>query len=136
MNDESPQADLVVAALYQFVSLENYQDLREPLLSVCHDARIKGTLLLAREGINGTIAGHREGIDRVLSWLRSDPRLEGLQWKESYHASAPFHRMKVKLKKEIVTMGVDDIDPYSVRWSVCNARAVERPYRRSGLSGY
>ena len=111
MNDESPQADLVIAALYQFVSLENYQDLREPLLSVCHEARIKGTLLLAREGINGTIAGHREGIDRVLSWLRSDPRLEGLQWKESYHASAPFHRMKVKLKKEIVTMGVDDIDP-------------------------
>ena len=66
MNDESLQADLVVAALYQFVSLENYQDLREPLLSICHDARIKGTLLLAREGINGTIAGHREGIDRVL----------------------------------------------------------------------
>ena len=83
MDDESPQADLVVAALYQFVSLENYQDLREPLLSVCHDARIKGTLLLAREGINGTIAGHREGIDLVLLWLRSDPRLEGLQWKES-----------------------------------------------------
>jgi UPF0176 protein len=111
MNDESLHADLVVAALYQFVSLENYQDLREPLLSICHDARIKGTLLLAREGINGTIAGHRKGIDRVLSWLRSDPRLDGLQWKESYHASAPFHRMKVKLKKEIVTMGVDDIDP-------------------------
>ena len=99
MNDESLQADLVVAALYQFVSLENYQDLREPLLSICHDARIKGTLLLAREGINGTIAGHREGIDRVLLWLRSDPRLEGLQWKESYHVSAPFHRMKVKLKR-------------------------------------
>jgi len=111
MNDELPHTDLVVAALYQFVLLENYQDLRQPLLSVCHDAGVKGTLLLAREGINGTIAGHRQGIDRVLSWLRLDPRLEGLQCKESYHANAPFHRVKVKLKKEIVTMGVEDVDP-------------------------
>ena len=74
-------------------------------------AGIKGTLLLAHEGINGTIAGPRAGIDSVIEWLRSDPRLADLEWKESYHGDTPFHRMKVKLKREIVTMGVDDVDP-------------------------
>ena len=111
MNGSAPQRDRVVAALYHFALLDNYTELREPLLSVCHNADTKGTLLLAREGINGTIAGSRDGIDIVVSWLRSDPRLRELQWKESYHTAAPFHRMKVKLKKEIVTMGVDDVDP-------------------------
>ncbi len=72
---------------------------------------MKGTLLLAREGINGTIAGSRAGIDSVITWLRSDRRLADLDWKESHHIDTPFHRMKVKLKREIVTMGVDDVDP-------------------------
>ena len=72
---------------------------------------MKGTLLLAREGINGTIAGSRAGIDSVITWLRSDRRLADLDWKESHHTDTPFHRMKVKLKREIVTMGVDDVDP-------------------------
>ena len=103
--------DHVVAALYRFVRLDDYADLREPLLRHCDEAGIKGTLLLAHEGINGTIAGPRAGIDSVIAWLRSDPRLAGLEWKESYHGDTPFHRMKVKLKREIVTMGVDDVDP-------------------------
>jgi UPF0176 protein len=85
--------------------------LREPLLDACREAETCGTLLLAREGINGTIAGSRAGIDRVLAYLRSDPRLADLEHKESVDENMPFYRMKVKLKKEIVTMGVPGIDP-------------------------
>ena len=103
--------DRVVAALYRFVALDDCVELKPPLLAACLEAGVKGTLLLAREGINGTIAGRREGIDEVIRWLRRDPRLHDLDWKESYHSAEPFHRMKVKLKKEIVTMGVEDIDP-------------------------
>lgn len=102
---------VVVAALYKFATLENYRDLREPLLQACLDAGIKGSLLLAREGINGTIAGSREGIDRVLDYLRADERLRDLEHKESRDDTQPFLRMKVKLKKEIVTLGVEGIDP-------------------------
>ena len=72
---------------------------------------VRGTLLLAHEGINGTIAGPRQGIDEVLSYLRADPRLADLEHKESTDDHLPFYRMKVKLKKEIVTMGIEDIDP-------------------------
>ena len=102
---------IVVAALYRFVTLEDYKALREPLLDVCLDHGVFGTLLLAHEGINGTIAGPREGIDAVIAYLREDPRLARLDWKESLHEKIPFLRMKVKLKKEIVTMGVEGIDP-------------------------
>jgi UPF0176 protein len=101
----------VVAALYKFVALEDYRALREPLLDACRAAGTRGTLLLAPEGINGTIAGSRDGIDAVLSYLRRDPRLSDLEHKESYDDHMPFYRMKVKLKKEIVTMGVSGIDP-------------------------
>ncbi|MEH6590892.1 MAG: rhodanese-related sulfurtransferase [Halioglobus sp.] len=106
--------EVVVAALYKFVTLEDFHELREPLLDVCQSAEIKGTLLLAREGLNGTIAGSREGIDTVLAYLHSDPRLAGLVHKESFDDHMPFHRMKVKLKKEIVTMGIEDIDPNTI----------------------
>ncbi len=102
---------VVVAALYKFVTLEDFRELREPLLDTCLSAGTRGTLLLAREGINGTIAGSREAIDAVLAWLRSDPRLSDLAHKESVDDRLPFHRMKVKLKKEIVTMGVPGVDP-------------------------
>ncbi|MEP5766624.1 MAG: rhodanese-related sulfurtransferase [Halieaceae bacterium] len=105
------QTECVVAALYKFVTLNDYHELREPLLDECLQAGIRGTLLLAQEGINGTIAGSRAGIDRVLAYLRSDPRLADLEHKESYDDHIPFYRMKVKLKKEIVTMGVPGVDP-------------------------
>ena len=104
----------VVAALYKFVSLPDYHEIREPLLEVCIQAGVKGTLLLANEGVNGTIAGSRQGIDTVLNYLRADSRLANLSHKESFDTSQPFYRMKVKLKKEIVTMGVDGIDPNEV----------------------
>ena len=114
MTEVSASAPIVVCALYKFVTLDNYQALRQPLLDVMLHQDVKGTLLLANEGINGTIAGSRQGIDAVLVHLRSDPRLAQLDTKESFDAAQPFYRTKVKLKKEIVTMGVEGIDPKRV----------------------
>lgn len=102
---------VVVAALYRFVSLPDFREMREPLLEVCFQNDLRGTLLLAEEGINGTVAGTPDGVNALLSWLRSDPRLVDLEHKESLHEKRPFLRMKVKLKKEIVTLGVDGVDP-------------------------
>ncbi len=107
-------AQIVVSALYHFVRLDNFQDLRTPLYHVMQDNAVRGTLLLAREGINGTIAGSREGIDRVLAWIRTVPELADVKTKESYDDEMPFYRTRVKLKKEIVTMGVEGIDPNRV----------------------
>ncbi len=114
MSNNSGQAPIVVCALYHFVRLENHSDLQQPLLTVLKDHGVKGTLLLANEGINGTIAGSREGIDAVMNWLRQDERLAEVDSKESYTKKMPFYRSKVKLKKEIVTMGVEGIDPKKV----------------------
>lgn len=102
---------IVVAALYKFVSLPDYQALREPLRQVMLDNGVKGTLLLAEEGINGTVSGWRQGIDALLAWLKRDPRFADLEHKESYCEEQPFRRTKVKLKKEIVTLGVPQVDP-------------------------
>lgn len=107
-------SNVVVSALYRFVALEDYIDLRQPLLEVMLENQVTGTLLLAKEGINGTIAGSAAGIDSVLAWLKNDPRLARLSHKESYCEAVPFYRTKVKLKKEIVTMGVEGIDPNEV----------------------
>lgn len=101
----------ICAALYKFVELDNYEDLRQPLLDVMLANEVKGTLLLAREGINGTICGTQPQVDAVLAHLRSDPRLADVDHKESPSDGQAFYRTKVKLKKEIVTMGVDWIDP-------------------------
>src|SRR5690554_4113415 len=103
--------DIVVCALYRFAELNDYQDLRQPLLDLMLANDVHGTLLLAREGINGTIAGSREGINAVRAWLAGDPRFDGIDYKESFVDIQPFKRTKVKLKKEIVTMGVEGIDP-------------------------
>ncbi|OUL32145.1 rhodanese-related sulfurtransferase [Nostoc sp. 106C] len=102
---------LVVATLYKFVSLPDFAEKREPLLSYCQQQGIKGTILLAQEGINGTIAGSRQAVDSVLEFLRSDPRLADLEHKESYTDTPPFERMKVRLKSEIVTLGLPEVDP-------------------------
>ena len=103
--------NIVVTALYHFVRLEDYQDLRQPLLNIMLENNVRGTLLLASEGINGTIAGGRVGTDNVLTWLRNDSRLSKFDSKESFTDEMPFNRTKVKLKKEIVTMGIQGIDP-------------------------
>ncbi|MDC0602052.1 rhodanese-related sulfurtransferase [Aliiglaciecola sp.] len=101
----------IVCAMYKFVALENYKEMRQPLLDELENLNIKGTLLLAKEGINGTISGTRESIDSLLEYLNSDERINPISTKESLDDSQPFYRTKVKLKKEIVTMGVEGIDP-------------------------
>ena len=104
-----------VAALYQFVSLPDFRDLREPLHRVCLDLGIRGTLLLAHEGINGTVAGTPEAIDALMAELQQGAlfggRLDNLELKFSTASEMPFGRMKVRLKKEIVTLGDPQVDP-------------------------
>ncbi|WP_108814023.1 oxygen-dependent tRNA uridine(34) hydroxylase TrhO [Loktanella sp. Alg231-35] len=100
-----------VAALYHFTRFDEPAALQGPLLDLCKSRGITGTLLLAGEGINGTIAGDRGGIDAVLAHVRALPGCADLMWKESTATTPPFHRMKVRLKKEIVTMGQPDVDP-------------------------
>jgi UPF0176 protein len=107
-------SNIAVVALYKFVSLPNYKLIRNPLLEFCKTNKIKGTLLLAHEGINGTISGPKENIEQVINYLKNIPELADLDYKTSYTDSYPFLRMKVKLKKEIVTMGVPSIDPNKV----------------------
>jgi UPF0176 protein len=101
----------LVAALYKFVDLPDFRTLKDPLLERCEQHGVKGTLLLAEEGINGTIAGSHDGVHAILAYLRSDPRLADLTHKESSAKKLPFYRMKVRLKREIVTLGVPDINP-------------------------
>ncbi|WP_375566037.1 rhodanese-related sulfurtransferase [Oceaniradius stylonematis] len=102
---------VIVAALYHFARLDTYRELQKPLAELCCKAGLKGTLLLASEGINGTVAGPRAGIDAMLAFLRARPELAGLEYKESFADTMPFYRLKVRLKKEIVTMGVPGTDP-------------------------
>ena len=102
---------LTVAALYKFTRFENPAALRAPLRAVCEAGGVKGSLLIAPEGINGTIAGPRDGIDAALAHIRGLPGCADLEWKESTAAEMPFGRMKVRLKREIVTMGVPGTDP-------------------------
>lgn len=104
-------SSVAIAALYRFVRLDDFVSMREPLLNFMLDTQIRGTLLLAVEGINGTVAGSPSAIDELLGYLRLDPRLRDLDCKLSYADELPFYRSRVKLKREIVTMGVDDIDP-------------------------
>lgn len=100
-----------VAALYRFTRFEDCAALRAPLDQLCRAHAIRGTLLLAPEGINGTIAGSTEGIEAVLTYIRALPDCADLDVKFSSASAMPFHRMKVRMKREIVTMGVEDIDP-------------------------
>lgn len=102
---------LTVAALYRFTPFPDPAALRAPLLAACEAAGVRGSLLLAREGINGTIAGTRDGIGAVMAHVRTLPGCAGIEWKESKAETMPFSRMKVRLKREIVTMGVTGLDP-------------------------
>ncbi|PKH59276.1 hypothetical protein CXF83_10635 [Shewanella sp. Choline-02u-19] len=105
---------VVVCAMYKFVSLPEFENIQKPLLSVMEALGVKGTLLLANEGINGTVAGSQAAIDALLAWLSSQPGLDNIVHKLSFDDDMPFYRTKVKLKKEIVTMGVEGIDPNKV----------------------
>lgn len=100
-----------IAALYHFARFDSPDTLRQPLLDLCKQEKITGTLLLAREGINGTIAGPATGIDTIIAHVRALPGCADLEWKISHSQTPPFNRMKVRLKREIVTMGQPDVDP-------------------------
>jgi len=104
----------VVVALYHFVHLDDVEALRMSLLEICSDNRLIGTILIAEEGLNATIAGKRNGIDNLLSYLASDNRFINLVYKESYSDKRPFKRLRVKRRREIVSMGVPDTDPKSL----------------------
>lgn len=113
---------IIVAALYHFSRFPDPASLREPLLLLCNQLGIKGSLLIASEGVNGTVAGSRDAIDQVLIALRALPGCSRLVHKESVAEEMPFGRMKVKLKREIVTMGLPDIDPLARVGSYVQAR--------------
>lgn len=106
-----PDHSFLTAAFYKFVDLPDYAQRRAPLQALCEQHQVKGLILLAREGINSTIAGAPDDVHSVLAYLRQDPLLADLQHKESYAHKSPFYRMKVRLKQEIVTMGVPGISP-------------------------
>lgn len=103
--------EYLTAAFYMFVDLPDFAQWREPLIALCEQREVNGLILLAQEGINGTLAGASDNVHAVLEHLRQDPRLTALQHKESWSDLPPFHRMKVRLKKEIVTMGVPGMSP-------------------------
>ena len=106
-----PTPNIRIAALYRFCRLENPAGLREPLTALCRRLGVKGTLLLAREGVNGTVAGSAAAIAELVDYIKSFPEMAGLEVKYSSAAEMPFHRLKVRLKREIVTMGKEDVDP-------------------------
>ena len=113
-NSQNRSEAIVVCALYHFVNIDDCEALQESLLSLLKSNRVKGTLLVAAEGINGTVAGTSEGIKSLQDFLAIDGRFEGIACKFSNAEKMPFPRTRVKLKKEIVTMGVTDIDPQQI----------------------
>ncbi|MDD7910379.1 rhodanese-related sulfurtransferase [Pseudovibrio exalbescens] len=102
---------VLVVALYKFVPFEDFESHREPLLEFCKARDIRGSLLIAKEGMNGTVAGEEKHVRDLLDHIKSDPRFADLTHKESWAERIPFRRMKVRLKKEIVNMGLPTIDP-------------------------
>lgn len=103
--------EIVIAAFYKFVSLENFETMRKPLLAKMHENNIKGTIVLASEGINGSFAGTREDMDNFYQILYQDERLADLNFKETFDTENPFEKSKVKLRNEIVTMGINNVNP-------------------------
>ena len=110
-SENTGQASVQVAAFYRFIPLDGIEELQREISRVCTAADLLGTILLAHEGINGTVAGSADDIDGLFSFLGRYPGLKNLERKLSYCNRNPFYRMKVRLKKEIVTLGVDGIDP-------------------------
>ena len=105
------QNGFFIAALYKFVRLPGFRALRQPLLQRCRALGLKGTFLLAPEGINGAVAGSRESVDAMLGYLRTEPRFADLVHRASRAAECPFYRMKVKLRQELVSLGAAGVDP-------------------------
>lgn len=102
---------IIIASFYKFIPLEDFETLREPILATMQSMQIKGTIILASEGINGSFGGTREQMDSFYAYMHSQPRFSDLNFKETYDNENPFEKSKVKLRKEIVTMGVSNVDP-------------------------
>ncbi len=100
----------VITAFYHFVTLPNFEEIKPTMLEFCKSQGLKGTILLAREGINSTISGTREGIDALYKYLSQEIGIKNLIYKESFYENQPFKKMKVNLKKEIVALGVENLD--------------------------
>ena len=123
VSEAEPVEPLIVAALYRFTRFTDVAALRAPLDAICREHQVRGTLLLAPEGINGTIAGPRAGIASVVAHIRALPGCADLDVKLSSAAAMPFHRLKVRIKREIVTMGEPDIDPRASAGTYVEANA-------------
>jgi len=102
---------MIIVTLYQFASLPDYIEFSQRLKDICLENDLKGSLLLAHEGINGTVAGNRSGIDKLLSFLKNDFRFSGLKYQETLAAKCPFKRLKILLKPEIVALGKPQVNP-------------------------
>lgn len=102
---------MIVATFYKFIELNDLENLRDRALDFCENQQLKGTILLAKEGINATISGEQENVDQFFQFLKQDERFADIEPKLSYTEEPPFHRMKVKIKPEIITMGVNEIEP-------------------------
>ncbi|UUP16859.1 rhodanese-related sulfurtransferase [Nitratireductor thuwali] len=123
MQETGADEPITVLALYRFARLDDFEALREPLVALCRRLGIRGTLLLAREGINGTVAGSADAIGQLTAHLTAVPGLGTPDFKYSRASHMPFHRMKVRLKKEIVTMGVEGVDPAAEAGTYVDPRA-------------
>ena len=130
---------ITVAAFYQFAALPDFRELREPLRAICAGLELKGSVLLAHEGINGTLAGSHDAIDALVAELREGAlfggRLDNLELKFSSASAMPFQRLKIRLKKEIVTLGDSRTDPTTSGRHLCRRRRMERVDRRPGHAG-
>ncbi len=103
--------EYVIASFYKFIPLNGYEDMKIPLLAAMKEHNIWGTIILAQEGINGSFAGRPDEVTKLYNYLRCDPRLADLYFKETYDDLMPFEKAKVKFRKEIVTLGVEGVDP-------------------------
>lgn len=111
MSERRDNCVVAVLSFYKFVDLDGLSGIKASLLSLCEKNDINGTFILAPEGINATVAGPQESIDRLVAYLESNPRLSGAHYKLSHNKQSPFHRLKVKFKKELVPMGISGVKP-------------------------
>ncbi len=111
MTTQPSENSVVIAAFYLFTPLPDFEELQLPLQQRCEALGLLGTILLASEGVNGTVSGSADAIEKLMSYMKTDVRLSALKWKSSVAEAQPFHRMKVRLKREIVSLGVPGIDP-------------------------
>ena len=103
-------SQVTITAFYHFINLPHFEDIKEPLMAFCKGQGLKGTILLAKEGVNSTISGSREAIDNLYAYLTNEIGIKNLVYKESLHEVQPFQKMKINLRKEIVALGVEDLN--------------------------